>query len=140
PDGAFGKETFTYVVDDLYQAPVTIDVPKTLNDNTFEFVRYVPPAALDVLANDPFWSGYMGAKKITHVTTSQIGASIQISSDGRSLIYTQPTNFDFDYSWQVTDSFKYVVDGGYEANVMIILHRPVQDDWFEVDENSKDYF
>ena len=96
PDGAFGTETFTYVVDDLYPAQVTIDVPNTLNADTFEFVKYEPPATLDVLGNDPFWAGYTGAKKITHVTTSQIGASIQISSDGSSLIYTQPANFDSD--------------------------------------------
>ena len=140
PDGAFGTETFTYVVDDLYPAQVTIDVPNTLNDNTFEFVKYEPPATLDVLANDPFWAGYTGAKKITHVTTSHVGATIQISSDGRSLIYTQPANFDSDYSWQVTDWFKYVVDGSYEANVTVVLHRPVKDDWFNVDENSTGYF
>ena len=28
----------------------------------------------------------------------------------------------------------------YEANVTVVLHRPVQDDWFNVDENSTGYF
>jgi uncharacterized secreted protein with C-terminal beta-propeller domain len=140
PAEEFGKEQFTYVVDDLYPAQVTIDVPTTLNNDAYERVKYEPPTTLNVLANDPFWAGYAGAKQITHVMASQFGANIQISADGHSLIYTHPAHFPNDYSWQLTDTFKYVVDGGYEATVTMTLHRPVQDDWFSVDENSTGYF
>ncbi|RIK70744.1 MAG: hypothetical protein DCC67_20590, partial [Planctomycetota bacterium] len=34
------------------------------------------------------------------------------------------------------DSFRYVVDGAYETSVTAYIHRPVQDDWFETDQNS----
>ncbi len=33
-----------------------------------------------------------------------------------------------------------MVDGQYEANVSVALHRPVHDDWFEVDQNSTSFF
>jgi hypothetical protein len=140
PEQAAGRELFTYVVDDLYPAQVAIDIPMTLNGDGWEGVKYEPPTTLDVLANDPFWAGYAGDKRITHVTASQLGANVQISADGQSLVYTQPAHFQNDYSYQLTDTFKHVVDGGYEATVTMILYRPVQDDWFAVDENGTGYF
>ncbi len=93
PEGAYGGETFIYVVDDLYPAQVKIEIPITLKHDQFEFVQHDPPATLNVLANDPFWPGYSGERKITHVTTSQLGATIAISPDGKSIIYTQPADF-----------------------------------------------
>jgi uncharacterized secreted protein with C-terminal beta-propeller domain len=141
PDGAFGRETFIYVVDDIYPAQVTIDIPQTLKHDEYEFVQHDPPATLAVLANDPFWPGYPGEKKITHVTASQVGATITISLDGRSVVYTQPADFGQQGSYgNVYDSFRYVVDGTYETNVTVVLHRPVRDDWFEVDQNSTGFF
>jgi hypothetical protein len=141
PDGAFGKETFIYVVDELYPAQVTIEIPETLENDDYELVKYVPPATLNVLANDPFWAGYSGDRRITHVTASQHGATIEIAADGKSLIYRQPADFgDADFNYHLYDSFRYVVDGAYEAHVNIILYRPVQDDWFEVDQNSTEFF
>jgi hypothetical protein len=141
PEDPYIEETFLYVVDELYPAQVTIRIPETLRFDQYELVKHEPPATLDVLANDPFWSGYAGAQRITHVTQSRFGATIEISSDGRSLIYTQPADFgDFEYYGTATDSFKYVVDGTYEGDVSIYLHRPVQDDSFSVDQNSTDFF
>ncbi|HJQ78772.1 MAG TPA: Ig-like domain-containing protein, partial [Lacipirellulaceae bacterium] len=141
PEEPYLDETFLYVVDELYPAQVTIRIPETLKSDRYEFVKHDPPTTLNVLANDPFWPGYAGDQRITHVTQSRLGATIEISSDGKALIYTQPADFgDFEYYGTATDSFKYVVDGSYEGDVTIYLHRPVQDDSFSVDENSIDFF
>jgi uncharacterized secreted protein with C-terminal beta-propeller domain len=132
PDGAFGKETFTYVVDDLYPAQVTVEIPKTLEGDQFELVQHAPPQTFHVLANDPFWPHYPGERRITHVTEAQLG-TVEISSDGQSVVYT-PTN------GSGGDSFRYVVDGTYEATVSVRIYRPVRDDSFEVDRNSTGFF
>lgn len=141
PDEAFGRETFIYVVDDIYPAQVTIDIPIALKEDNYEFVQHAPPATMTVLTNDPFWAGYNGEKKITAVTASQHGATIEIAADGKSLHYTQPADFgDWATSYQVYDSFRYIVDSAHEAYVTVVLHRPVRDDWFEVDQNSTAFF
>jgi uncharacterized secreted protein with C-terminal beta-propeller domain len=140
PEGAFGKETFIYVVDELYPAQVTIEIPQALKSDQFELVQHDPPTVFNVLANDPFWTGYAGDKNITHVTASQIGATIQIASDGKSLVYTPPAASETVNLYGQQDSFRYVVDGAHEAQVTVILYRPVQDDWFEVDQDSTDFF
>ena len=70
--------------------------------------------------------------QITHVTESQLGTTLEISADGKSILYKQEDGFS-PGRW---DSFRYVVDGSYEANVSLVLHRPVQDNFFEIDENS----
>ncbi|MCH2130982.1 MAG: beta-propeller domain-containing protein, partial [Pirellulaceae bacterium] len=132
PEEAYTRETFIYVVDDLYPAQVAIEIPVTLKGDQYELVQYDPPTTLNVLANDPFWPGYRGARKITHVTESQLGTTLEISTDGKSILYKQEDGFS-PGRW---DSFRYVVDGIYEANVSLVLHRPVQDDFFELDENS----
>ncbi|MEX2315946.1 MAG: beta-propeller domain-containing protein [Pirellulales bacterium] len=127
-EGARGKESFIYVVDDVYPAQVTINIPATLKDDKFGLVEYDPPKTLNVLANDPFWAGYSGPRQITHVTQGELGASVEIASDGKSIRYTASS---FGY-----DTLTYVVDGKYEASVTAVVHRPVREDWFEVDENS----
>ncbi|MCA9241118.1 MAG: hypothetical protein KDA37_13000, partial [Planctomycetales bacterium] len=132
PGGAFGKETFIYVVDDLYPAEVTIQIPQTLLADEFEVVQHAPPQVFHVLANDPFWANYPGPGRITHATAPQLG-TVAISSDGQSVIYT-PSGGN---AW---DSFRYVVDGEYEASVTVRIHRPVRDDSFEVDRNTTGYY
>ena len=136
PEGAYGRETFIYVVDDLYPAQVTVEIPVTLKGDQYELLQHDPPTILNVLANDPFWPGYSGARQITHVTESQLGATLEVSADGKYIVYKQPDGF----SGGRWDSFLYVVDGSYEARVSVVLHRPVRDDSFEVDENSSDFF
>jgi uncharacterized secreted protein with C-terminal beta-propeller domain len=141
PEDPYIEETFIYVVDELYPAQVTIHIPETLKSDRYEFVQHDSPATLNVLANDPFWPGYAGAGQITHVTQSRLGATIAIASDGKSLIYTHPADFgELDSYSSAVDSFRYVVDSAYEVDVSVYLHRPVQDDWFSVDENSTDFF
>ncbi|HEY3391638.1 MAG TPA: Ig-like domain-containing protein, partial [Lacipirellulaceae bacterium] len=141
PEDPYVEETFLYVVDELYPAQVTIRIPETLKSDRYEFVKHDPPATLNVLANDPFWPGYAGEQRITHVTQSRLGATIEISSDGKSLVYTQPADFgEFDFYGSAVDSFRYVIDGAYEADVDVYLYRPVQDDGFSVDSNSTGFF
>jgi Beta propeller domain/Bacterial Ig domain len=141
PDESLQDETFIYVVDQLYPAQVRVSIPSPLAGESYEMVQHDPPAELKVLANDLFWPGYSGERRITHVTASRIGATIEISSDGKSLIYTQPADFEGWRSRSHTyDSFRYVVDSTHDAGVNVVVYRPVQNDWFEVDENSSDYF
>lgn len=132
PDGAFGKESFIYVVDGLYPAQVTIEIPKTLENDKFELIEHVPPQTFHVLANDPFWANYPGERRITHVTEAVQG-TVEISNDGQSVIYTHTGGSG-------SDSFRYVVDGAYEATVSVRIYRPVRDDSFEVDQNSNGFF
>jgi hypothetical protein len=56
-----------------------------------------------------------------------------VSSDGRTVHYTPKPGTSG------SDSFRYVVDGKYEATATARIYRPVQDDWFEVDRNSTGY-
>ena len=89
-----GEETFIYVVDELYPAQVTIEIPETLKHDQFEFVQHDPPATLNVLANDPFWPGYSGARQ-DHARHHQPARrdDRDFASDGQSIIYTQPADF-----------------------------------------------
>ena len=131
---AYGKDAFVYIVDDLYPAQVKIEIPNPLEDDRYaDIVQQSENNVLDVLANDPFWPGYPGAGQITLVTEPTSGGTVTISDTGRTVIYTPPADF------AGSDRFTYVVDGVYEATVHLKVHRPVQDDRYEVDVNSTDH-
>ena len=131
---AYGKDAFVYIVDDLYPAQVKIEIPNPLEDDKYpDIVQQSENNVLNVLANDPFWPGYPGAGTITLVTQPTSGGTVTISDDGTRLIYTPPADF------VGGDRFTYVVDGVYEATVRLQVHRPVRDDWHEVDMNSTDH-
>lgn len=130
PDGSFGKDEFIYIVDAIYPARVTVSIPKTLEPDRFEVVQNTPNNVLPVLANDPFWPAYPGPGLITHVIDTDPQATVVISGDDRSVVYSPPTGRS---GW---DSFGYVVDATYEAVVSVIIHRPVRDDLFQIDQNS----
>ena len=130
PQGPFTKDEFIYIVDHIYPARVTISIPETLESDRFEVVQNAQGHRLPVLSNDPFWPGYTGQRRITHVADTHEQAMVQIADDGHLLLYSPPLNFS---GW---DSFRYVVDATYEASVSIRIHRPVRDDSFEIDENS----
>jgi uncharacterized secreted protein with C-terminal beta-propeller domain len=129
PEGAFGKDEFIYVVDGVYPARVTVTIPEALKSDQLELVQHTP-GTFDLLANDPFWAAYSGARRITHVLDIDEGATATISSDGRSVTYTPAPNASG------SDSFRYVVDSTYETYANVAIHRPVRDDWFETDTNS----
>jgi uncharacterized secreted protein with C-terminal beta-propeller domain len=131
PD-SYGTDDLVYVVDGLYPARVKIEIPDPLEYDRYRWVvQNSEGNALDVLANDPFWPGYTGNRVITHVVGGKGTATI--GDDGRRLLYAPAPDFE---GW---DEFRYVVDGLYEAKVQIQVHRPIQDDWFEVDVESTDY-
>jgi len=129
PEGAYGKDEFVYIVDGVYPARVTISIPETLKPDQVELVQHTP-GTFDLLANDPFWPGYAGQRRITHVLDADEGATVTISGDGRSVTYIPAPNA------AGGDTFRYVVDGSYETSVNVAIHRPVRDDWLETDENS----
>ncbi len=130
-----GQEQFVYIVDERYAARVTIEIPETLRADDFEILQNASDERLTVLANDPFWTGYAGAKQITYVSPSrsESGAAITIAGDGRALVYSPAADFTG------YDSFWYAVDGRFEANVSVYVVKPAQDDYFEIDTNSTDH-
>ena len=89
----------------------------------------------NVLANDPFWPGYTGERRITGVADVSEGTTVTISADGKSLSYTslrepQPAPLRSDISSTVPTN----------RRVSVLVYRPVQDDSFEVDRNSTGFF
>ena len=86
PDEAFGMDEFVYIVDGIYPAQVTI---RSLRRSSPIRSRSSSDsqAIFHVLANDPFWAGYSGERRITHVLDVDPDATATISSDGRSAIY-----------------------------------------------------
>ncbi|MCP4192866.1 MAG: hypothetical protein GY768_19815 [Planctomycetaceae bacterium] len=128
-----GEDQFVYIVDGIYAAMVSIDVPQTLTFDRFEVVQNSTSNELNVLQNDAFWPGYLGEGRITSVTQSSNDAQIEISDDGDRLLYTPSADRT---GW---DNFHYVVDDRFEARVSLRIHRPVQDDWSELDRNSSNH-
>ena len=134
PDGRYGKDAFVYIVDDLYPAQVKIDILDPLESDQYpDIVQRSENHVLDVLANDPFWWRYPGQRKITHVVAPSDGGTVTIIDGGKRLLYTPAPDF------AGSERFRYVVDGTYETTVGLLVHRPVQDDRFELDINSSDY-
>ncbi|MBN1908964.1 MAG: hypothetical protein JW818_04430, partial [Pirellulales bacterium] len=131
---AAGEDSFVYIVDGFYPAEVTIHLPDPLEADSYPgLVQKSEGNVLDVLANDPFWLGYSGPRKITHVIEPDSGGTVSIAEDGVSLIYTpSPEHVG-------SDQLRYVVDGLYEETVTVYVHRPVQDDSAEIDMNSTDF-
>ncbi|MCA9152315.1 MAG: beta-propeller domain-containing protein, partial [Planctomycetales bacterium] len=69
--------------------------------------------SLNVLTNDLFGADYGGAQQITQVTASQVGATVNISADGKTLEYSAPAGFTGE------DTLTYTVDGQLKASVTI---------------------
>ncbi len=134
PDEPAGSEIFTYVVDDLYPAQVTVNIAPTVFNDSYEIIQNSGSTTFNVMSNDPFWAGYPGERRITHLLGVSEDATVQISNDGKSISYTLAAGKSG------SDAFRYVVDGKYEATVSVVIHRPVQDDFFEVDRNSSGFY
>ncbi|MCA9199612.1 MAG: tandem-95 repeat protein, partial [Planctomycetales bacterium] len=127
---AQGRDQFVYIVDGKYSARATIDLTQPLRYDNYYILQNEPLKSYSVLANDPFWAGYSGAKQITLVSETSNGGSVQISADGRSIMYQPAADA---YGW---DSLTYVVDNTYEASASFNIQRPVQDDYTEIDYES----
>ncbi len=91
-------------------------------------------AMLRVLSNDWGPDG-QSSLRITSVTATKLGGQIEISADGRSLVYTPPS-LESEYDATVgglfagKDSFAYVVEDGVgrisQANVAVNLFTPLR--------------
>ncbi|MCA9261528.1 MAG: hypothetical protein KDA61_20065, partial [Planctomycetales bacterium] len=121
-----GVEQFTYVVDNEFTAQATITIDAPLQNDSYD----VPPDGrvrlLDVLANDPFWAGYNGPRRITATSVASRGGTVEITSDGLGVNYT-PSLTEFG-----SESFVYIVDGVYPARVTITSEAPLAADQYEM--------
>ena len=70
-----GTDRFSYTVDGIMQADVTVNVIRRVRDDQY---RVAPGATeeLRVLVNDLFGADYRGGSKITAVTPSAAGAQL----------------------------------------------------------------
>lgn len=125
PADGSGEETFTYYVDDEHSATVEVQVEAPLRDDLYEFVPDRLTWNLEVLENDSFWEDYQGERKITLVSASSRGATVEIAEDGKSLTYTR---LDHEYR---ADTLIYIVDDKYPAAVVVDIAPPVESDRFQ---------
>ena len=103
------------------------------NDDGYQAIEGDGPQSLNVLANDPFWDGYDGERRITSVVESSLGSEVTIAADGKSLVYTAPEEI----TGRVRgDYVRYVVDGSSRRPPRWRVYSPVQDDSVEVDTGS----
>lgn len=123
-----GDDSFSYVVDGQFTAQVSVHVISPLADDAATAFPDGQPSVIDPLANDPFWSGYAGARRITALSAAQLGGDVSIGTDGRTVIYTAP---DEPGMLGRVDHFSYVVDGRYAANVAVSLFDPLEaSNWY----------
>lgn len=71
-----GIETFVYAVDGQYTAQVEMSVVGPLVGDHYQIPPDGAERTLDVLANDPFCSGYTGPRQITSVSVGSTGDSL----------------------------------------------------------------
>lgn len=119
PADGFGTETFTYYVDHQFSAEVTISIIAPLQHDRFTVNPNDRVWTLDVSANDPYWNDYQDAKRITSVSQTRLGGEVEISSDGKSILYT-PAKYEVG-----KDSFLYFVDDHYPAEVTVDIVDPL---------------
>ena len=118
-----GDDTFSYVVDDQFMATVTVHVISPLAFDTYQLYPDGQSHTLDVLTNDPFWANYGGDRRITSLSATQLGGTVAIGADGRTVIYSLP---DDPATLGQTDYFSYVVDGKYSEDVAVNLFQPLE--------------
>jgi hypothetical protein len=119
PADGFGAESFTYYVDHEFSAEVTITIVTPLEHDRFVVHPDDSPRTFDVLANDPFWTDYDGARQITSVSETRLGGMVEVDSERRTITYTPPA---FEVG---KDAFLYFVDDLYPAEVIIDIPDPL---------------
>ncbi len=122
PETGTGLERFIYVVDDRFSAEVTIDVRNPLQSDSFEVHQNDEARTLDVLENDESLGGNAGRRVITAVSFASQGGTIEISEDGRAVVYAPPADF------VGTESFAYFV-GEESASVTVTVLPVVAPDY-----------
>ncbi len=130
PAGTTGTEVFRYTVDDRASAEVTVRIAAPLQNLELATDRLEQELRLDLIEMARFPDGYAGARRITLVSESSLSADVQITEDGRSIVYRSPPHRSG------KDSFSYIVDETYVATVFIDVKDPLAADRFEVLQNS----
>jgi uncharacterized secreted protein with C-terminal beta-propeller domain len=120
--GAAGEDSFVYQRSDGSTHEVTIELVAPAENDSFTVFEASPATTLDVLANDTLPQGYTGPGKITSVSFGSRGGDIQISEDGKSVIY-QPR-----VGVHGSESFAYVVDESFSALANVTIERILKDD------------
>ena len=128
-----GDDTFSYVVDDQFTANLTVHVVSPLASDTVTVYPGTQPRTLDVLTNDPFWANYAGERRITSLSATQLGGTVSIGADGRTVTYGAP---DDPANLGQTDHFSYIVDGKFSSDVAVFLFKPLESFSQNVPQNS----
>lgn len=128
--GYTGYDHFEYFVG-KHSANVTISVLPMVTEDYF-WLNNDGPQELNVLQNDggqPY--GPLSPNdinlKITSVSSSQTGAQVQVSSDGKSILYS---------GGRGQDTLTYTVNNKYSANVHVYFRSWLSYDYFRIGENS----
>jgi len=108
-----GDDRFTYTVDGVMQATVSVHVIRRVRDDVFRVAPESHENALPVLVNDLFGADYSGAGRITAVTETSARATVSVRGDGAVLYYTPPAGFTGE------DTLTYTVDGALKADVTV---------------------
>jgi hypothetical protein len=131
-----GGASFSYVVDDLFEARVSVWIDVYLAADSVVVKQNSHANSLDVLGNDfglryniPL---YNGPRTITSVDTPESGGTVALEADGRTVRYTPPVDF------LGMDRFSYTVDGVQSATVSVRVIGYARDDRFRVDPESAD--
>lgn len=125
-----GSETFSYFVDGQFFTQVNVNVESPLRPDSFRQNATGLWTRLDVLANDPFWTGYAGAKQITSLSVVAGDGEVRLTADGRAVEYRSGLD-SFG-----AERFIYIVDGKYPANVVVDIAPSVQSDNYEIVQNT----
>jgi hypothetical protein len=131
PRGFVGTDSITYVADGGFEAHVTIFVQFPVSDDWFAVAQNSQSSSLDVLQNDFRGNGSTTDHAITAIGETENGGSVEISADGKSLLYTPPRGF------VGSDSFTYQADGAFEGRATVSVFNPMRDDVFSVRPNSQ---
>lgn len=116
PADYVGSDSFSYTVDGFQTTTVRLDVIRHVRDDTFHVLPNSSNNSLKVLVNDLFAANYSGRQRVTEVSETTAGGSVQVSADGKSVVYTPAGSF------QGEDSFTYTVDGGLKASVTVVVN------------------
>lgn len=126
--GYVGVASFRYVVDGRFEQVARVTVQRPVRDDYETADRDGGTHSFDVLANDSYWSIYgqnniRVVQQITSVTSGDHGGTVQVSPDGKRLLYTPPQGFTG------REEFEYVADDSFTARVSVTVTEPVRDDW-----------
>ena len=128
-----GSDTFSIVVDDQFVTQVVVHVDSPLRSDEATAHPTEMSTLINLLANDPFWVGYIGDKRVTAVSASELGGTITIAVDGKSVQYQPPSDTQFVGH---IDHFSYIVDGKYTADVSVSIVDPLKPGYLEIMQES----